>query len=137
MCSRRLSGQPTTAGLGSKCHEISTHFVVLRRHCVTRIPMEKVIEQISLGFKGLQAYIARLSAIEIPSDDFYTFDETADLFSVWLRNVASIREECGTFEHCLKDNSELKDALNELLVDVKIDLAEGGRDYCSTELVMM
>ena len=77
--------------------------------------MEKEIEQISLAFRGLQDNIARLSAIESPDDDFYTSDETADLFSVWLRNVASIREECGTFEHCLKDNSELKDTLLELL----------------------
>jgi hypothetical protein len=99
--------------------------------------MEKKIEQISLAFRGLQDYITRLSAIETPDADSSSFDETADLFKVWLRNVASIREECGSFEHCLNDNLELKDTLVELLSDVQNDLAEGECDYCSLEFAIM
>lgn len=98
--------------------------------------MDGVIEQISLAFRSLQECIAQLPAVEIPDDEFYTLDETADLFSVWLRNVAAIREECGTFEHCLDDNSELKDTLVALLVDVQNDLAESGCDFYSTELTV-
>lgn len=99
--------------------------------------MDGIIEQIPLAFRSLQEGIARLSAVEIPDDDFYTLDETADLFSVWLRNVAAIREECETFENCLDDNPELKDTLSELLVDVQDDLAEGGCNFYTTEMTEM
>ena len=99
--------------------------------------MDGITEQIPLAFRSLQEGIARLSAVEIPDDDLHTLDETADLFSVWLRNVASIREECGSFEHCLNDNLELKDTLVELLSDVQNDLAEGECDYCSLEFAIM
>jgi hypothetical protein len=88
--------------------------------------MDGKIEQIFLAFRGLQDCIAQLSDTETPVDDLHSLDETADLFSVWLRNVAAIKKECETFEHCLNDNSELKDTLVELLVDVQNDLAEGG-----------
>lgn len=99
--------------------------------------MDEIIEQIPLSFRSLQGYIARLSAVGTPDDGFYTFDETAELFSVWLRNVAAIREECETIGHCLKDNFELKDTLLDLLVDVQSDLAEGGCGFCSTELTVI
>ena len=125
MWSHNLSGQPTAAGLESKRYGITTHFVITKRRCLTQISMDGIIKQISLAFGGLQDCIAPLSDIETPVDDFHNLDETADFFSVWLRNVAAIREECETLEHCLNDNYELKDTLVELLVDVQNDLAEG------------
>jgi len=87
--------------------------------------MDEIIEEISLAFRCLQDCITRLPTIETPGDDFYIFDDTADRFSVWLRNVVVIREECKTFENCLSNNPELKDTLIGLLVDVKDDLSEG------------
>lgn len=99
--------------------------------------MDEIIEEIPLRFRGLHECAVQLSAIETPDDGFYTFDETADLFSVWLRNVAAIREECETFEHCLNGNFELRNTLLELLADLHNDLAEGGCYYCSTEFAVM
>jgi hypothetical protein len=99
--------------------------------------MDGIIEQISLAFRESQECIARLSAMGTPDDDLHNFDETADLFSVWLRNVAAIREYCETLEHCLTDNLELKDTLVELLVDVQNDLAEGWCCFFSTDFEVM
>ena len=98
--------------------------------------MDVIIEQICWAFKTLQDCIAQFSATKTPDDDLHTLDETADLFSVWLRNVAVIREQCKTFEHCLNANFELKATLVELLGDVKDDLAEGGCRFILTTLAV-
>jgi len=134
MCSRSFPGQPTAAETDAarKCCGILTHFIVSSLRYVTRISMDGIIEDISSAFGDLQDSIARLSAIGTPNDDFHTLDETADLFSAWLRNVAVIRAQCKTFEHCLNTNSELKATLVELLRDAKDDLAEGGCIFLSS-----
>jgi hypothetical protein len=87
--------------------------------------MDEVIGKLFLAFSALQTSIARLSAIESSDDALYIIEETADFFSVWLRNVTPIQEGCSTFDHCLRNNSELKATLAELLMDVRDDLAEG------------
>lgn len=134
MCSRSFPGQPSAAEMDAarKCYGILTHFIVSNLRYVTRISMDGIIEDISSAFGDLQDSIARLSAIETPNDDLHTLDETADLFSAWLRNVAVIRAQCKTFEHCLNANSELKATLVELLRDTKDDLAEGGCIFLSS-----
>lgn len=96
--------------------------------------MDGILEQISLAFDSLQNCIARSSANKTPDDDFHTLDETADLFSVWLRNVTVIREQCKTFERCLNANFELKATLVELLRDIKDDLVEGGYGFFQKKL---
>ena len=98
--------------------------------------MDAIIEQICLAFKTLRDCIAQLSTTKTPDDNFHTLEETADLFSMWLRNAAVIREQCKTFEHFLDANFELKATLVELLADVKDDLAEGGCGFFITKLAV-
>lgn len=136
MCSHRSPDNQLRLNLSArrKRFDKSTHFVISRRRYVKRILMDGIIDEISLAFGDLQDCTAR--AIQTPDHDLHTLDKTADLFSVWLRNVAVIREQCKTFEHCLNSNSELKATLIELLVDVKDDLAEGGCGFFPTKLAM-
>lgn len=87
--------------------------------------IDAILEQVSLSFDGLKAFIAETTTAEDTDDSLYAFGETTDLFHVWLRDTGVAREECSSYEDCLRNNTELRLTIHEILVDIKEDLSEG------------
>lgn len=88
-------------------------------------PIDAILEQVSLAFNRLKASFAETTTAENPDDSLHAFGETTDLFDVWLRDTGVAREECSSYEDCLRNNTELRLTIYEILVDIKEDLSEG------------
>jgi hypothetical protein len=97
----------------------------IRRVKMASISIDAIIEQVSTAFDRLETFITHTTTEKTPDSGLHASGETTDLFKVWLRNTSVAREECNSYEDCLRNNSELRLTLVELLVDIKDDLAEG------------
>jgi hypothetical protein len=90
--------------------------------------IDAIIEQITLTFDTLETLIVPSSTAETTNDSLYALGEVKDFFKVWLSNTTVALEECTSYENCLRNNFELRHTFEELLVDIKNDLAEGECD---------
>jgi hypothetical protein len=92
------------------------------------VSIDAIVEQVGFTLDTLETIIAPYLTAQTSDDGVYALGETADLFKVWLSNTTVAREKCTSFEECLRNDSELRLTLAELLVDIKDDLAEGKCD---------
>jgi hypothetical protein len=95
---------------------------------MTSMSIDTIVKQVTLTFDTLETIIVPSSTTGTPNDGFYALGETTDLFKVWLSNTTVARENCTSYEDCLRNNPELRLTIAELLGDIKDDLAEGKCD---------
>jgi hypothetical protein len=112
--------RPLRLVLGTTC--------ILRTFEMASVSIDAIVELISSTFDTLETLILPSWTPENTSDIIFALGEMIDRFKVWLSNTTVARENCTSYEDCLRNNPELRLTLAELLGDIKDDLSEGECD---------